>query len=437
VKRIPDHLPPRLAVSMWDHSWYTMCHPEEPFGDLDCALDELVDRGFNAIRACGIQNWIFDPAGRRRKSIELCNLGGGSGPGGFGKGVRWKNSVGGVTIDPLEMTLRLFEGCQRRGVYVVLTNLLLEISGDFLADYGVYAPIAAAAPEALWNLIEDATCRLIRELKANGLADRLAYVEIHNEQDIHVMAKVGNESDGPIGRTNPWLEHACARLRAEHPGLLVCGGHSGFQYWPEEMARQSTGQNVLHQHVYDFKGILHEYYKVLDCSWFQRPSPDWPNEAARTVLRADAPPLREWLPPQERLEQIRFGSPEAEASRRMFYLMDWLEPQPFDTWLYSHYQEHCRGMRDRIRTQIAMLAREARRRGVPVGVGEGWISYSPLHAEFEDGPVGRTIAEEAVNDCLEHDYWAIVPNSNSSPAHPACWAQAEWHRKINRRILEA
>lgn len=249
------------------------------------------------------------------------------------------------------------------------------------------------------------------------------------------MAKVGNEADGPIARYNTYLERACKRIAKEYKGLLVCGGHAGYQYWPEEMTRQAQGQGVLHQHVYDFKGILHEYYRHLGCSWFEKPPKDWPTPEAKKVLKPDAPPMKEWLPPMKRLKQIGLDSEGAEASRRMYYLMDWLEPQPFDYWLYSHYQEHRLGMRERIRNQIAMLGREAKRRNVPAAVGEGWISYSPLLAEFEDGPVGKTIAEEAVNDCLENDYWAIVPNSNSAPHHPRCWADVEWHRKINARIL--
>ncbi|NQU75878.1 MAG: hypothetical protein HQ546_06145 [Planctomycetes bacterium] len=432
---ISDHLPDRLAVCMWDYAWYTMCHPSEPYGDLERALDEVAERGFNALRLCGAANWAFDPQGKRRKSIDVCNLSGGVGPGKFGRYVRWQNSQGGVTIDPLERTLRLFEGAKKRNIFIVLSNWIYQIQGCFSMDQGVWEPLQKADAEQRWPLVVDATCRLIAELRTNGLADRLAYVEVHNEQDVHLMAKVGEESAGPIARYNDHLERACARIRREYPGLLVCGGHAGYQYWPEEMTRQVQGQGVLHQHVYDFKGILHEYYKPLGCSWFQQPPPDWPNEEARKVLQPDAPAIADWLPPKKRLEQIGLGDEKAEASRRMYYLMDWLAPQPFDYWLYSHYQEHRLGMRQRIREQLAMLAREGKRRHVPVAVGEGWLSYSPLLAEFEDGPVGKTIAEEAVDDALEFDYWAIVPNSNSSPAHGRCWADVDWHKKITGRIL--
>ena len=49
---VPEHLPARLAVCLWDFSWYTRAGAGEPFDDLDRAMRETVDRGFNAVRIC-------------------------------------------------------------------------------------------------------------------------------------------------------------------------------------------------------------------------------------------------------------------------------------------------------------------------------------------------------------------------------------------------
>jgi len=45
---IPSHLPPRLAVCMWDYAWYSMSHPDDPDGDLDRALELEVMGQFHA-----------------------------------------------------------------------------------------------------------------------------------------------------------------------------------------------------------------------------------------------------------------------------------------------------------------------------------------------------------------------------------------------------
>ncbi len=66
-------------------------------------------------------------------------------------------------------------------------------------------------------------------------------------------------------------------------------------------------------------------------------------------------------------------------------------------------------------------------------IGEGWVGYTPLLAEFEDGPVGQGLAEHAVRCCIEHGYWGAVLGSNSAPHHPG-WRNVEWQRRCNDRL---
>ena len=39
-----------LAITMWDFSWIERNWPGAGFDDIDKALDELVERGYNAVR---------------------------------------------------------------------------------------------------------------------------------------------------------------------------------------------------------------------------------------------------------------------------------------------------------------------------------------------------------------------------------------------------
>jgi hypothetical protein len=47
-------LPDRLAISLWDFSWYVRTGPGEPFEDLDAAFAQAVERGYNTVRICAM-----------------------------------------------------------------------------------------------------------------------------------------------------------------------------------------------------------------------------------------------------------------------------------------------------------------------------------------------------------------------------------------------
>lgn len=59
--------------------------------------------------------------------------------------------------------------------------------------------------------------------------------------------------------------------------------------------------------------------------------------------------------------------------------------------------------------------------------GRLYVGYTPSHATFEGGPIGKRICEFAVDVCMDHDYWGVVTCSNAAPHHPM-WQDVEWRR---------
>ena len=78
----------------------------------------------------------------------------------------------------------------------------------------------------------------------------------------------------------------------------------------------------------------------------------------------------------------------------------------------------------------------ATERDVPLVFGEGWVGYTPLHAGFEEGPVGRAICETAVSRAADLGAWGTVVCSNAAPHHPM-WGDLELQRRLNARFRDS
>lgn len=57
--RLPQHLPDKLTICLWDFSWYTQAGPGQPYADLERAMQETRARGYNAIRICAAPMLLF------------------------------------------------------------------------------------------------------------------------------------------------------------------------------------------------------------------------------------------------------------------------------------------------------------------------------------------------------------------------------------------
>ncbi|MGN6443768.1 MAG: cellulase-like family protein [Arthrobacter sp.] len=59
----PSHLPARLAITLWDFSWYTRAEDGGPYADLDGACAKAAELGYNAIRICAAPLLLFGGLG--------------------------------------------------------------------------------------------------------------------------------------------------------------------------------------------------------------------------------------------------------------------------------------------------------------------------------------------------------------------------------------
>jgi len=414
--QIPDHLPDRLTITLWDFSWFTQTTPGEPFDDLDRAFAEARERGYNTVRICAMPLTLFggdDAPG----PLRIANLG-----RGFGQGTRWYNNAGGATLDGREHLLALFRAAARHDCYIIVSSWEYQQTPSFFATSEQYDRLVAIPPRERCTALGEAMSRLVGFCKENGVADRIAYVELHNEVDNRGtrLIDVAEEGEDVVAAIRPYIESGVDIIRKRHPDILVTACYSEPQ--PYRLDDVASNLQVAHFHIYAY-GVLRQLFEEVGL-WSDAP---FPTPLAQRLLRPDAPPFEEWLPDDEwRLDAT--GVP-----RRLFYTHDWVDPVKWDLYLYENYHLYRQSMRDMIRGRLEAYADFARRHGIPAVIGEGYVGYTPLRTSFEEGPVGKDICEFAVTECLRLDYWGAILCSNAAPHHPF-WQDVAWQRTVNSWI---
>lgn len=416
---LPAHLPRRLTITLWDFSWYTMTMPGEAFEDLDRAFAEAVERGYNTVRICAMPFLLFGSANLDYHTLHLTNLG-----GDFGQRTRWYNARGGAVLDGRQQLLRLFAAAKKHNCYVILSSWEYQQSPSFLTTSDWYDALMAISPAERFLALAEAMGKLISFLKEHGLADRIAYAELHNEVDLTRLTAVARPGEDNFAAQKPYLEEAMVRLQAAHTDILmtVCYGIPPVSH----MRYLADNVQIGHFHLYIY-GVLGQLSEALEERTSTEP---FPNDLLRSMLRPDAPPFEEWKPRSG--EEWRLQA--TGIPRRLVYIHDWVLPEKWDLWLYDHYGLHREAMRQGIKLRLEVAADWAEQHHVPAVLGEGYVGYTPLYTTFEEGPVGKDLAEYAVQTCLDLDFWGIILCSNAAPHHPF-WQDVAWQQRMNARIL--
>ncbi|MFF2634338.1 cellulase-like family protein [Microbacterium sp. NPDC058021] len=410
---VPSHLPGRLTITLWDFSWYTQAGPGEPYADLEATVADAASLGYNAIRICAAPLLLFGGLGLDDLAADLEIEGLGASPDGgfYGRRTRWYDTPGGFRIDLRARLLALFDAAARHGMVVILASWEYQQSPSFAASSRWFEAIDAVPLAERYDVLAGAWDGMIAWLTAHGHRERIALVELHNEVDFSILPDIADHGG------------VVAALRARHPDLLVTASYGKPPHLA--MHRVPAELGAAQCHVYSY-GVLDALQQRIDIR--SEGTAGFPNAALRELLRADAPPVADYGRPADWKLQATV------ITDQMIYGYDWVDPSAWDAWLDEHYPPYAEVMHREIASRVIAIAAWARWRGVPAIVGEGWVGYTPLHGTFEEGEIGRALAEHGVRTALDHGVWGVVLCSNAAPHHPM-WQLREWQQDLNDEIL--
>lgn len=188
-----------LAITMWDFSWLERRWPGAGYEDWDRALDELLERGYDAVRIDAYPHLLAVDPSRRWDIIPWWSV------------QDWGASEP-ISVQVWPALPEFIRKCAERGIKVALST--------WFQDDATHRRLAIPTPKVhaeLW-------IRTLELLEAEGLLDALLYVDLCNEwrqapwTPFFKEATVP-ENDWRTPKSLHWMRDSVARVRARFPQL--------------------------------------------------------------------------------------------------------------------------------------------------------------------------------------------------------------------------
>ena len=413
---VPDQLPEKLTITLWDFSWYVRTGVGEPFEDLDRAFAEAVQRGYNTVRICAMPFLLFG-SGLDTSAVRLGPLG-----GGYGQRVRWCDVGAPTVIDARAALLELFRAAARHSCFVIVSSWEYQQSSAFAESPDWCDALMAVPPEQRAVRLAEALADLVDLLAAEGLDDRIAFTEIHNEVQVGHLADglTGDRADLVVA-LRPRLERAVDVFHARHPDRLCTVNYAGVPVGAMRGIPENLDVLVVHPYVYGvLDALIAEYGLRGPVGAFDE------DRAQRDLLLPGAPGLSQWTVPDG--QQWRLTA--TIVSPAEIYVHDWGNAEAIDRWLYEHYGAHRQEMSTKLALWLDAAHDWAVDHGVPLVFGEGWVGYTPRDCRFEEGPVGAEFCRLAMRESVRVQAWGSIVCSNAAPQH-AMWADVALQTECN------
>ncbi|MDL4861087.1 cellulase-like family protein [Halomonas elongata] len=220
-----------LAIAMWDFSWLERRWPGAGYEDWGKVLDELKERGYDAVRIDAYPHLIASDPAREWELLPVWNQ------------HDWGSPA--PTRVRVQPALNEFIGlCAERGVKVALSSWFRQDEND--------VRMHIKSPEDLGQIWK----RTLDTIAEAGLMDSILWVDLCNEWPVPLWApflKFASEGiDGVPSRTQPdirkWMADAISIPRQAYPSLDYCFSYTGeYTNWREQ---DVSFMDLLEPHIW-------------------------------------------------------------------------------------------------------------------------------------------------------------------------------------------
>ncbi len=232
-----------VAIAMWDFSWLERRWPGAGYEDWDLALDQLVERGYDAVRIDAYPHLLSAGAERTWRLKPPWTI------------HDW-GACGLVDIQ-IQPNLNCFiSKCKERGVRVGLSTWFRE-------DLGNQRQLITT-PEQHARIWIDT----LRSIAQEGLLDAILYVDFCNEWPWWgtFFGRDGDRFDWRTPASVAWMKRAVAVLQDAYPRLPLCFSFSENLFSVTGPADVSY-LGLLEPHVWMAKDTL--FYQQIGFKWNQ------------------------------------------------------------------------------------------------------------------------------------------------------------------------
>ena len=386
-----DKLKKPLAIAMWDFSWILRHHRYGEFENWDKVLDELAERGYNAIRIdCMPQYVAADTDGTITEEFRSVRKDWGL--------VKWGNYYT-MSFRPREALLEFLPKCRKYGIRVGLSSWFVNHNTGPRSIFKEEGGALRAWEETLEFLYR-------HEL----LDDNIIYVDLLNEY--------------PKWHGYDWFKEQMNirgnidQFRLDNPEAFV----------PDEDALQDPS---------GFNALQLKFQNDFACDMIRKLKDRFPDQVYHMSITQTTPldsvdfsefdtlDYHVWLAILAEVPHwtVFRHMDQSKDSRSLFkeLMQAWNEKRPQTIKIADEI--------------ITAVAEKARSCNITCGNTEGWGPVEWIdHPELNWDWI-KDAADISVNLARKHDNYKYICSSNfTHPQFKGMWEDVKWHRKITERI---
>ena len=384
-----------LAINMWDNTWLLRHYKGGSFEDWDKCLDELLERGYNALRIdCFPQLIAADDQGNIQEKYTILK-------NNWGPAL-WGNQYS-TEIEPHASLLSFMRKCRERDIYIGLSSWFLDHSTGRINTFKTVDDVGRAWHETL-QFLDD-----------HGLLENIIYVDLLNEYPLW---------NGYCGR---WLSKELNTL-SDNGNANVSG--KGYDFLNKKGKRFNTEQIIR------YNNFINNLIEQLAAKW--------PN------LSFFASQTNTLNVPWQDLDISRFAVQDvhcwfvynADFSRYTNYFQDIhvlkndIHFRRCSGKINEYWNTHKKELTAWMEEQVIARKEIANKQMIPYGNTEGWgavmwMDHPGLNWDFikEAGLIGAELGNK-------HGY-AFNCSSNFNHPHFGLWNDIEWHKEVTNIIKNA